>query len=581
MPWPYHFVDLSDEQLKQRRRLLDSYGQFAQLSVLLLPLIYQLSLGIKLLSRRFATKKGYQPLKENQSPIPPRLREHTPSDSRNIWRRLSWWLDEPIARGWETRWECLLAALWAGWLLFLVIKNTGDDYLHMTKRFGIIAASQLPIHYLLAAKAWSPIQYLTRMSHEELNPYHRLLGRIIVTFFACHATLYLNFFVQKGLLSKRIRDWDVILGICAISSAILLFTTALARIRDYNYRIFFYAHVALASMLLPILYFHVSHLRIYILESAAIFAVIIVQRNVYQTTLSATITRIPKTNLLSVSIPLGKSSISIDNLKAGQHIYFGSPSLVKKLVKNPFTIANTPTRSKNYIRLIVRSLGGPTASLDALASSSQQITITIEGPYGATAHFPDLSSFDRILLVAGGVGATFIMPIYSQLKTSMGQEKLNFVWVVRDLADTSWVDDELVEEDGEDGDRWNEGVHGEAQIYVTGASRASGRSAERGRLLGNREDDDAVGADADGFELQDVGKPRSEGENTRSRSSRVREGRPDLRAVVDDIFEHDPTDRVAVLVCGPANMGTALRKEVGRWVAGGRDVFWHNEQFEW
>jgi len=57
------------------------------------------------------------------------------------------------------------------------VKDTGDDYLHVTKTLRYCRCVQLPIHYLLAMKAWSPIQYIARMSHEEINPYHRLLGR--------------------------------------------------------------------------------------------------------------------------------------------------------------------------------------------------------------------------------------------------------------------------------------------------------------------------------------------------------------------------------------------------------------------
>lgn len=34
------------------------------------------------------------------------------------------------------------------------------------------------MHYLLAAKSWSPVQYLTRMSHEELNPYQYVFPKL-------------------------------------------------------------------------------------------------------------------------------------------------------------------------------------------------------------------------------------------------------------------------------------------------------------------------------------------------------------------------------------------------------------------
>ena len=58
------------------------------------------------------------------------------------------------------------------------------------------------------------------------------------------------------------------------------------------------------------------------------------------------------------------------------------------------------------------------------------------------------------------------------------------------------------------------------------------------------------------------------------------EGRPDLRAVVGEVFERHGA-KVAVLVCGPTGMGRAVRREVGEWVRSGREVFWHGEQFGW
>jgi len=59
--------------------------------------------------------------------------------------------------------------------------------------------------------------------------------------------------------------------------------------------------------LLPILYFHVSHLRIYILEAAAVYVLLILQRKFSQESIQATITRLKGTGLLSISIPLTKS----------------------------------------------------------------------------------------------------------------------------------------------------------------------------------------------------------------------------------------------------------------------------------
>ena len=418
-------------------------------------------------------------------------------------------------------------------------------------------------------KAWSPIQYITRMSHEELNPYHRLLGRIIVLFAACHASLYLNFYVQKGLLFKRIQDRDVILGLCAIWSLVILFTTALACIRDYNYRLFFYFHVTLSISLLPILYFHVSHLRLYIIEAVAVYGLLIFQRNVSQAGPQATITRLKGTDLLSVSMPLTKALAS-RSYSPGQHIYLSFPTLKDKLRINPFTIANLPAQDRK-VQIFARSLTGTTAILGQMAQQPQPTPVLVEGPYGAAKYFPDLTEYDSVLLLAGGVGATFTMPIYRQLLAQKGQHSrpgsMRFVWTVRDKRDAEWGLKILTEDSGT--------VPENFELYLTSQRNRSRSIGETANEIGGG-----------GVELQE-GQGLLAESNTLENDldsmakDRVRNGRPHLGSLVDHTFSQKGGDSVAVLVCGPTGMGAALRREVGRWVGTGKDIFWHNEEFGW
>lgn len=126
MNHPYHFVALDAEQELRRRHLLDSYAQFAQLSILLLPLIYQLYLGIRLLAGRFRKPNDYQSVKEHQSPVASEFKQPAAGFPSNVWARLQWALDEEIVKGWGTMQEWLVAGLWAIWLLMLAVKDTGD-----------------------------------------------------------------------------------------------------------------------------------------------------------------------------------------------------------------------------------------------------------------------------------------------------------------------------------------------------------------------------------------------------------------------------------------------------------------------
>ncbi|KAL8629468.1 hypothetical protein Q9189_004810 [Teloschistes chrysophthalmus] len=464
MSFHYSFVSLNEAQLQRRRHLLDTYGQIAQLSALVPLLAWHLPLLVQFFKSGLPSPKSGQ-TKAHASPVVGRFANHAvKTNGRRItrWARFNWFLDGEVAQGWGTWRVVSIAALWATWLFVLSIRDTGDDYLHLTKRFGIIGASQLPLHYLFAVKSsWSPISLLTRLSHEELNPYHRALGQIVLLFFSLHASFYLNFFVQKYLLLNRIQDRDVILGLLAIASFLVLGTTALARVRRKNYFLFFVIHVAISLSILPILYFHVSHLRAYILESAFVYLVLILQRNYSQTAIpNATISHVQgSTNLISITIPLppSLSKKSKQTFHPGQHIYLSLPTATltaphEKLRLNPFTIANLPHKdsdsnhNNNSIQLIIRSLSGTTSLLSSIALSKKgspqtppTAPLLIEGPYGSSPHFPSLHSFDKILLVAGGVGATFTLPIYrSLLAQNFPQQNIRFVWSARRFGDTQW-----------------------------------------------------------------------------------------------------------------------------------------------
>ena len=575
MGFPYHFVSLNNEQDLRRRQLLDGYGQFAQLSILLLPLIYQLCLGIRLLISRIWTSNT-QALKEHQSPVVSSFKKPTRGYPTNLLARIRWFLDGELLEGWNTRQEWLIAGLWTMWLLVLVFKDTGDDYLHLTRRFGIVGASQLPLHYLLAAKSWSPIQYLTRMSHEELNPYHRLLGRILIGFFSVHAAMYLNFYIQLNLLLKRIQDRDVILGLMAITTFMLIGTTALAKIRTWNYRLFFYLHVILSASLLPILFFHVSYIRLYIIESAAIYLIVILQRNVSQTTAEANLELVPSTNLLAITVPLTKT-LSSKTYAPGQHIYLGFPSLPQKLRINPFSIANRDPHDDKKIELVARTLSGTTAMLADFAAKQKTTSLTLEGPYGAASYFPDLATYDRVLFVAGGVGATFTMPLFLDLlrRGARGEQIpcMKFVWSVRQVADARWGINQLLEACG----TLPEGFHAYAtQSDVDGLDSES--LARETQSKPEAKVDDSIELQERDRLLDDSSSP----EDAASRTAKtMQKGRPDFRAIVDEVFSYNGRDRVALLVCGPNGLGASVRSEVGRWVRKGRDVFWHGEEFGW
>ena len=438
------------------------------------------------------------------------------------------------------------------------------DYLHITKRFGHVAAAQFPLHYMLAMKSvYSPLRLVFQTSHEKLNPWHRISGRIIYFLLFNHATWYLNYFIQNGIVYQRLTEFIIIIGITSFLGITVLFSTALEAVRRWNYRLFFVLHFVLGLWTLPMLFFHVKELRLYMAEALALLIFDLVCRKIDTITGHATVTKITGTKLVKVKIPVPPAKLNRFAAAPGQHVYLfippesrppnaGSPSIYDFLF-NPFTVAEV---SSTDITLVMRIGSGLTTSaIEKLASLTKaKPPIDIEGPYGTARQFPDLiNSYDRILLVAGGVGATFILPIYRHLRDeleseSMSPDRLKFIWSMRSGAEADWAFDMPAEPSLEDDEH--------VKIYLT---------------RGNEDDrpsNEIVDSSVELDDLQQTGKIiKATGGMER----------PDLKKIVNEIFKFGSEERIAVLVCGPKSLARDLRKHVGGWVMKDREVWWYDE----
>ena len=442
------------------------------------------------------------------------------------------------------------------------------DYLHVTKRFGIVAASQFPMHYLLSMKSlYSPVAFAFRCSHEQLNPYHRILGRIIYSLLILHGGLYINFYIQKDLLWERLSSQVPLLGLSGLSLLTLLVGGSLATVRRWSYRVFFVLHLTIAGSIFPVLFFHASPLRLHGIESLAIFLLDLLARKFDTVTVFTTITPLPSTKLIKLHVEIPPSKIYRFMLSSGQHIYLSIPPQswpdkitvlpIRGFLYNPFTVADV---TPNGITIVLRTQHGPTTTaLSRLITLSKpKLQISIEGPYGGSQYFPEFGKeFDRVLLVAGGVGATFILPFYHSIRRSFGRDgvrsdhRVKLIWIMRSAAEMVWAENLSAADEDED-----------IKMYVT-----------KSKTVDNANPAPLPGNGAFGIEnLHTVHK-------SILMSSSLQ--RPNLRRIVDETFRHRKEDRVAVIVCGPVGMARELRRHVGRWVQAGRYVWWHNESFGW
>ncbi|PSK60146.1 Ferric reductase transmembrane component 1 [Elsinoe australis] len=587
----WHFITLSDSDKHLRRQLLDHYANLAQLSALApLALLTILNLTRHLRGR----------LRTHPHPSSPHLK-HTRSrpspfsiPSLLAPNNLHFFLTSPSPfPNFGTNALLLSTLLHTSLLLLLSTLQTQSDYLHLTKRLGLVAASQLPLHYLLAWKSpLNPISLLTGYSWEALNAAHQALGRIITFLFAWHAALYLNFFVQAGVLGKRIRDWDVILGLVAVVLYAGMGGMALGVVRRCSYRAFVLVHVVVAVVVLPVMWGHVSHLRVYVVEAVGFWVVGTALRGLGTRTVEARVRRRGE-GLVEVVVegrqlsgggwgPWSRGWVP------GQHVYLaveGMGRLPTAMGRNPYSIASLQGDGK--LSCMVRVMGGNTKLL--VGKEDEKRLIRLEGPYGRTDHLERLLECDRVLLIAGGVGATFIMPLLRGLNTtradSVGGPKVEAVWAVKHVDEVQWPLEGLAAEEQDALQKvLTVNLTREAPDGNTGsnAGKPNGISNGSGPSIEGDEADEEEPARDEGVEMQSLLKGDAESnrlEHDLSSEFSVQEGRPNVRKLVDQVFSHSSTERIAVYICGPKSMGDKVRTEVGSYVARGRDVVFWNEEF--
>lgn len=603
MGWSYHFIfDLTPEEKYLRRLSLDRSALVAQLSALAPVLLLLLCRSaIWVWSRAARRRVSYDAVPS--SPARKARRHGAVGRWATQARKWRWWLGDDVqmlGQSWGQRDQWILGAAWTVWLFVLCTVGTGQgklaelrrrgradsehhllDYMHLTKRFGIIAASQFPIHYLMSLKTLNPFAYIFGSSHEHLNKWHRVLGRILYFLLFLHAVFYLNFFVRINRLD-RLLDPVVAFGVVSFIGLNLLTGTAARFLRQHSYRLFFIVHVAVAVAMPPLLFFHSEAMRTFMAEAVVVFFADLAVRKFGTVTSDARLQTIPGTDLVTISAPVSSKLANRFRERPGSHAYLTLPaasrpsssrlapsSFVFEMLHNPFTVAavgeNTPE-----LTLVARRRHGPlTQALSRIADAQDanpassvrmKASIGIEGPYGVAKYFPSFSAgeYDKILLVAGGVGATFILPLYHAITQDDPRTKVEMIWTVRSAADVTWA----VHGDPSEWMFTDDNVH----VHVTGGV-VHGRSAPG-----------IPGSGAEG----DVEMSALHQNRKRDIALRANMGRPDFRKIVDGVFKSALIDgRVAVLVCGPAGMVRDLRKCVGVWVEKGRSVFWHDESFGW
>jgi NAD(P)H-flavin reductase len=116
----------------------------------------------------------------------------------------------------------------------------------------------------------------------------------------------------------------------------------------------------------------------------------------------------------------------------GSHCFLWIPRL--RLYENhPFTIVSNDSSG---LELVMKSHEGFTKTVGGFASRNPRASLwaSIDGPYGS---LPDVSNYDKLILIAGGSGAAFAFGVMNRImmqREKLAIQSIEFVWAVRRIG---------------------------------------------------------------------------------------------------------------------------------------------------
>ncbi|EGO20038.1 hypothetical protein SERLADRAFT_442838 [Serpula lacrymans var. lacrymans S7.9] len=366
------------------------------------------------------------------------------------------------------------------------------DIGYWSNRAGYLAASQFPMITALGTKN-NLVSLVTGISYDKLNYVHRMMARVVIVLLWVHGGSeiynYKNF-----LISLRQEVW-LQCGLMALIAFSLLCVISIRPIRSAAYELFFYAHLTLVLIFLLGAYFHTkgAHGSYWVWPSFVFWALdrfvrvcrLVVFNHSYFGFKSGTGTMDASTELLSdhfVRLRLRRPPHF--HWTPGQTAYLIMPSVSQlPFEAHPFTIASfdssfltasspdstatssregsvkvlEKTRDKNLdeddstlfwkeLVFLINVRGGFTKRLKEVAAQNGKVKVFVDGPYGPS---PELGSYDTSVLISGGSGVSFTLPVLLDIIERVRNGKSDcrrvvFIWSIREASHVHWIDEALI-----------------------------------------------------------------------------------------------------------------------------------------
>ncbi|CAL1701427.1 unnamed protein product [Somion occarium] len=340
-------------------------------------------------------------------------------------------------------------------IVWLLIDTEDLNSWFFEDRAAHFASCQLPLIVALAGKN-NVISFLTGVSHEKLNVLHRAAARTCLILLWMHAICR-----AVGGLSGKFdftHGW-MQCGATGLAAFTLAKILSIRPIRNAFFEFFLVSHIILIAIFLVAGYVHARDPGYgdYIWPALVVWAfdrVLRLARLLWNNRVGRSSEQHHSTATVEL---LSEDTVRLTlrrqfNWKPGQHAYVILPTVSDlPFEAHPFTIASIPdaldgttgSREKEVV-FIIRGRNGFTGRLrDHACDNNGHSTVPalVDGPYGCP---PDLTQYTTCVLIAGGSGVSYTLPLLLNLVHKARARKsltrrVIFVWAVRNPEHLKWI----------------------------------------------------------------------------------------------------------------------------------------------
>lgn len=273
----------------------------------------------------------------------------------------------------------------------------------------------------------TPLAFLTSWSYERLNVLHQVSGYMTLIHVILHVSLYCSYFIQAGRPSRLLYTDEIfgmVAGLCFLG---LAFSGAV--VRRWWYELFYYMHICFWTVGVVTVGLHQPEF------GNKIILVTCVTGGIWGMDRLLRLTRIlmySVSNEVTLQ-PLSNGGTRVTLKKPplgampGKHCFLWIPK-IRFFETHPFTIAAT-----DPMEFVIASYDGFTNELHQYATRHPGVSLkaSVDGSYGT---FPAVDDCDKMILVAGGSGASFTFGTALNALQKMkadDRKTIIFVWIVK------------------------------------------------------------------------------------------------------------------------------------------------------